>query len=133
MLMAGFDNLAGHALGNFDCLGDAAPLRYQSRNVGTRAEIASFFERLDSDADRNFFNFRDMLLPFHARLSCVILTQSARLPLLPRRRLPPAIPRQARHPPTISDSWMCAVQDRIFNHRFGLSAAGILARMPRIL
>ena len=27
MLAAGFDNLAGQALGNFDCLGNAAPFR----------------------------------------------------------------------------------------------------------
>ena len=71
MLTAGFDNLAGQVLGNFDCLGDAAPFRYQPRHIGTRAEIASFFERLYPNANRNFFNFRDMLLPLHSRLFCL--------------------------------------------------------------
>jgi len=48
MLTTGFGNLAGQALGNLDCLGDAAPFRYQSRNVRARSEIAPFFEHLNS-------------------------------------------------------------------------------------
>jgi|SRR5271163_1985332 len=77
MLAAGLNNLAGKALSNFDCLGNAASFRYQSGNVGTRAEIASFpasgpaarlREHLYSNSDGDFFNFPNMLLPLHGRL-----------------------------------------------------------------
>lgn len=74
MLAARFDNLPSKPLRNFDCFGDAAAFRYQPRNVRACAEVAAFFKRLDSDADCNFFNFRDALAASSSPLR-VILTR----------------------------------------------------------
>ena len=93
MLAAGFDNLSSKVLRNLDCFGDAAPFRYQPRNVGARAKVAAFFKRLNSDADRHFFNFRDVLLPLHARPCSSSYHKYACLRLLLRRGIPPAIPQ----------------------------------------
>ena len=86
MFPAGFDNLAGKALSNFNCLGDAAPFCDQSGNIRTSTQIAPFFEHLDSDTDSNFFNFRDVLLPFHGRLFSFHRTTVCCMPVSRHRR-----------------------------------------------
>src|ERR1700687_3905028 len=43
VLTAGFNNLSGKTLSDFDGLGEAAALGYQSRNVWARAQVAPPF------------------------------------------------------------------------------------------
>lgn len=68
MLAARFHNLSSQPLRNLDCLRDAPPFCDEPRDIWTRSEIAPFFKRLDSNTNCYFFNFCDVLLPFHARL-----------------------------------------------------------------
>ncbi len=68
MLAAGFDNLAGQPLCNFDRLGNAAPFRYKSRNIRASAEVAPILEGLDPYTDGNFLDFCHMHLTLHGRL-----------------------------------------------------------------
>lgn len=65
MFEAGFHDLAGETLSDLNCFSDTAALGDQSRNVGTRPEVATVLKLLDADADGHFFNFRDVLLPLH--------------------------------------------------------------------
>ena len=74
MLAAGFDNLAGEALGDFNCFRNAAPFHHQPRNIRTCPHVASFFHRFNADADRNFFHFRNVFLPLHAIHSFLIVS-----------------------------------------------------------
>lgn len=77
MLTARFHNLSSKALRNLDCLGNAASFCYKSRNIWTGPEIASFFERLNSNPNCHFFHFCDVFLPPHASSLPFIVSQPA--------------------------------------------------------
>jgi len=68
VLAAGFNNLAGQTLSNFDGFGKAAAFRDQSGNIRAGTQVPSPFQELHSDADSHFFNIRQMHLPFHDAL-----------------------------------------------------------------
>jgi len=65
VFMAGFDNLSGKALSNFDSLGNASAFSNQARHVRAGAQVPSTFEGLHLDADGHFLDLRQMHLSFH--------------------------------------------------------------------
>lgn len=57
MLDARFGYLASHTLSYFDALSLGSPFGDQAGNIGARRNIASFFQGLDMQADRNFTHY----------------------------------------------------------------------------
>ena len=54
MLDTRLGDLPGKALGEFSGLGDAAPLRDQTRNVGARGQKTAIGQLLNAESDRGF-------------------------------------------------------------------------------
>ena len=85
VLTAGFNNLPGKTLSDFDSLREAAAFRYQSRNVRASAQVPSPSQRFHPDTDGHFFNVCQMHLSFHYALRCAnslyqTLRRRARMP-----------------------------------------------------
>jgi len=62
---AGFDDLSGKSLSNFDSFGDATAFGYQSGNIRARSYVAAVFEALHTNSDCHFLNFREVLVLSH--------------------------------------------------------------------
>ena len=62
---AGFDDLSGKSLSNFDSFGNATAFGYQPGNIGARPNVAAVFEALHTYSDRHFFNLREVLVLSH--------------------------------------------------------------------
>jgi len=58
MFQAGFDYLPGKSLGDFYRFRDAAFLGDESENVRAGGQVAAFFQRFDSQANRCFVRLR---------------------------------------------------------------------------
>jgi hypothetical protein len=109
MLTARFDNLSSKPLGDLECLGDATSFCDESRDIRTRTQITRSFKCLDANTNGYFFNFCDVLLPFHASLFSFILpyTVCAKRSDYPKRQLDllnlrplDASPRKSEDSPT---------------------------------
>jgi hypothetical protein len=68
VLAAGFHNLSREALSDFNGLREAAPFRYESRNVRTGTQIPPTLQGLHSYADGHFFHLRQMHFRLHDAL-----------------------------------------------------------------
>ena len=68
MFEAGFNNLAGEALSDFDCLRNAATLGNESSNIRACAKKATVAKSFHTYADGYFFNLSEVFLAFQCAL-----------------------------------------------------------------